>query len=82
MLSQYGGMIRIRRVRPRIRVGRVYEIETDASNLRQRRITRAPVRMLEPLVGVGDAWSFREAADRVWAEGNTGWAVEFEEHAE
>lgn len=66
-------------------MGRAYEIETDPvdhSNLCQRRVTRAPVRMLTPLVGVGDAWSLRDAADRAWAEGKTGWAAEFEEHAE
>jgi hypothetical protein len=54
----------------------------DRSTSGERRVTRAPVRLLYPLVGVGDAWSFRDAADRTWGEGNTGWAVEFEEHAE
>jgi hypothetical protein len=78
-------VIRIRRIKPRLWLGRVYEIETDPvdpSTSRQRRVTRAPVRLLGPLVGVGDAWSLRDAADRAWAEGNTGWAVEFEDHAE
>ena len=78
-------MIRIRRVRRRLPVGRVYEVETDPqgpSRPSRRRVTRTPVRILEPLLGTGDAWSFVDAADRAWAEGKTGWAVEFEEHAE
>lgn len=34
--------------------------------------------MLEPDLGVGDAWSFIDAADREWSDGNLGWGVDFE----
>jgi hypothetical protein len=44
----------------------------------ERHITRVPNSILEPLLGVGDAWSFVHEADRQWKSGNGGWAVEFE----
>jgi len=42
-------------------------------------VTSTPRAVLEPLLGVGDAWSFVEEADRQWEAGNRDWAVEFEE---
>jgi hypothetical protein len=39
------------------------------------------VRQLERIIGVGDAWSFINEADRQWAAGNRSWAVEFDETA-
>lgn len=41
----------------------------------------AAVRRLEKIVGIGDAWSFINEADRQWSAGNPGWAVEFDETA-
>ena len=75
-------MIRIRRVPSRIPFGRAYEVELAPHGSQEtptRRITRAPNSLLEPLLGVGDAWSFVDEADRQWSHGQVGWAVEFEE---
>jgi hypothetical protein len=75
-------MIRIRRVPSRVPFSRLYEIELAAHGRRQsggRHVTRTPKAVLEPILGVGDAWSFVEEADRQWDAGRRGWAVEFEE---
>jgi hypothetical protein len=75
-------MIRIRRVASRIPFSRVYEVEVAPHGwpeTAQRQTTRAPNAVLEPILGVGDSWSFVHEADRQWAAGNRGWAVEFEE---
>jgi hypothetical protein len=45
----------------------------------KRHITRTPNSILEPILGVGDAWSFVHEADRRWKGSNRGWAVEVEE---
>jgi hypothetical protein len=69
-------------VQPRLRRGRSYETELTpraSASPPVRRITRAPNALLEPVLGVGDAWSFVSEADRQWEAGNRGWAVEFEE---
>jgi hypothetical protein len=77
-------MIRIRRVPSKIPFypfSRLYEVEVaprGRPEAAQRRVTRAPVAFLEPILGVGDAWSFVDEADRKWAAGNRGWAVEYE----
>lgn len=42
-------------------------------------LREAPKATLEPILGVGDAWSFVNEADRLWSQGERGWAVEFEE---
>ena len=63
-------------------MSRKYEIElapANSSNEIVLHVTRAPVSILEPLLGVGDAWSFVQEADRRWKAGETGWAIEFEE---
>jgi hypothetical protein len=78
-------VIRIRRVPSRIPFGRAYEVELTRRGSQEaptRRITRAPNSLLEPLLGVGDAWSFVDEADRQWSHGQVGWAVEFEERGE
>jgi len=75
-------MIKVRRVHQRMPIGRKYEIEyrpLGAAGGGWTRATRAAVKVLEPLVGVGDAWSFTKAADDAWQRGDHGWAVEFEE---
>lgn len=75
-------MIRIRRVPAKRLFSRLYEIELAPHGwpeTAQRQDTRTPKAVLEPILGVGDAWSFVQEADRQWAAGNRGWAVEFEE---
>jgi hypothetical protein len=75
-------MIRVRRVPSKIPFSRLYEVEIAPHGwpeTARSHITRAPNSVLEPLLGVGDAWSFVKEADRQWAAGNRGWAVEFEE---
>lgn len=67
-------MIRLRRIPTRIPFSRLYEVEVDGD----RRVTRAPLEVLEPRLGVGDAWSFIVEADRQWSRGSHEWAVEFE----
>jgi hypothetical protein len=75
-------VIRVRRVRGRWPFGRVYEVEyTPKADPTHgwHRVTRSPNSDLEPILGVGDAWSFVNEADRVWSDGERGWAVEFDE---
>lgn len=75
-------MIRIRRVPSRLPFTRRYEVEVaprDWPANARRQVTGTPRAVLEPLLGVGDAWSFVEEADRQWDAGNRDWAVEFEE---
>jgi hypothetical protein len=77
-------MIRIRRVPSKIPFSRAYEVELSPHGWPEgirRHVTRSPNSILEPILGVGDAWSFVHEADRQWAAGNRGWAVEFEEEA-
>jgi hypothetical protein len=56
-----------------------YEPQTEGL-VGWRRIT-SPVGLLQPVLGIGDAWSFVDAADDAWQRGERGWAVEFEESA-
>lgn len=78
-------MIRIRRTATRIRLARRYELELQLSTEPKSEWSRLTmgrggiVRRLEPILGVGDAWSFVTAADEAWGRGDIGWAVEFEE---
>ncbi len=75
-------MIRIRRIKSRIPFSREYEIELSPHgwpDMAERHVTRVPNSILEPLLVVGDAWSFVNEADRQWKNGNRGWAVEFEQ---
>jgi hypothetical protein len=63
-------------------IGRKYEVQYEPrldGREGWRRTTRAPVGVLQPLLGTGDAWSFVKAADAAWDKGERGWAVEFEE---
>jgi hypothetical protein len=77
-------MIRIRRVETSLPLSRKYELELSTSEggpqPAERVIARrgAAVRQLERIIGVGDAWSFINEADRQWAAGNRSWAVEFD----
>jgi hypothetical protein len=55
----------------------LYELDLAGRFMRVGRGTA--VRDLEKLVGVGDAWSFINAADRAFSEGSSSWAVEYNE---
>jgi hypothetical protein len=79
-------MIRVRRIGRALPPFRTYELEfaPDATSPAIERLTArrgAAVKRLERALGVGDAWSFIDAADRAWNEGSTTWAVEFEERS-
>ena len=78
-------MIRVRRV-PRVLLSRRYQIEYEPRDTSQgawnfESVSRGrAAQALLPIVGIGDAGAFVLAADRGWASGSTGWAVEYEEH--
>jgi hypothetical protein len=70
-------VIRVRRVRSRLPLVRSYELDLAEKSMRVRRGTA--LRHLEKSVGIGDAWSFINAADRAFSEGSSSWAVEYDE---
>lgn len=85
-------VIRIRRVRSTVPFLRRYEsiipflrrYEVDlaphgSAKPSAHTLTGNPLAVLEPLLGVGDAWSFIKEADRQWAAGNRDWAVSYEQ---
>lgn len=72
-------MIRVRRVRPKLPIGRAYEVEIqheDGSTETQ--ITRSPRSVLAPTLGVGDLWAVIDAADRNWDGSAGAWASLYE----
>lgn len=76
-------VIRIRRL-PSTRVlrRRRYEVSWSAGELGEAtgsKVTTSPLGMLDPVLGVGDAWSVIDAADRAW-DGRVGaWASLYED---
>lgn len=67
-------MIRIRRLPGRLLARRRYEVELrpDADSPPEwTRVTSTPVKLIEPHLGVGDAWSVIRAADEAW-DGKSG----------
>lgn len=69
---------RLRRLKPRLPMGHLYEVELTTDVGLERHITRSPVSLLSPLLGVGDAWSLVDAANREW-NGRVGeWVSLFE----
>ena len=79
-LADLGGVIRIRRVPARLPIGHLYEIDMTLHGMpRNYKRTRTPNWLLEPILGSCDASDFVREADRQWAAGNTGWAVDFDE---
>lgn len=73
-------MIRVRRVRSRLALVRLYEVQIDGrgdridARLRRREAHRA----LERVLGVGDAWAFITQADKDRdAAARDAWAVEY-----
>ena len=77
-------MIRVRRVGGNLPFLRTYDLEFAPgpgapATQRLEGVRRgSAVRHLETVLGTGDAWSFVEAADRAWDEGNRSWAVEYQ----
>jgi len=69
---------RIRRVAPRFPIGRVYELEILDNDAIKRITTWSPLSVLEPLLGVGDAWSLIDAANRAWDGEQGGWVSLFD----
>ncbi len=67
--------MRVRRIKQRLPIGRLYEVELTAPDGEvELTSTRSPLTILEPTMGVGDAWAVIHAADRAW-DGSTGkWA--------
>lgn len=77
-------MIRVRRVKTPLPWAKKYEVELQRRGEPGDRLIvgrGSAVRALERIVGVGDAWSFINQADREWDAGSRTWAVEYEEAA-
>ena len=76
--------IRVRRIENFLALVRRYEVQVERQNdLFRSKLTRSgTVGCLEPLLGIADAWSFVNAADRAWEAGDRSWAVEYERIAE
>jgi len=71
-------LIRLRRVPRRFPWGRVYEVEFTAEGGTRPswvRVTRAPVPLIDPFLGVQDAWALVDAADEVWSGEGGGWST-------
>jgi hypothetical protein len=51
---------------------RQYEVDLGDDSPRQ--VTAAPVKLIEPILGVGDAWAVIGAADERWSGGVGAWA--------
>jgi hypothetical protein len=64
-------MIRLRRIKPRFPIGRLYEVEIPNDAGVDRVVTRSPLSILDPRVGVGEAWALIDAANRLW-DGDSG----------
>jgi hypothetical protein len=62
-------MIRMRRLPPTRFRRPQYEVELISDGKSEpvwRRVTRAPVTLIDPKLGVGDAWALVHAADDAW----------------
>jgi len=54
-------------VKPRLPLGKVYEVEVlSGEGSSERVVTRAPVSIAEARLGVGDAWALVAAANAAW----------------
>jgi hypothetical protein len=71
-------MIRVRRCKPkgflRRRRYQVEFVESGTGEARWRKETTTPVTMIDPYIGVGEAWALVHAADKAWDEGSSEWA--------
>lgn len=73
-------MIRVRRVPPGRFHRRAYEVELTEPNAAAptwTRVTRTPVTLIDPYLGVGDAWAVVKAADRAWDGRSGDWVSMF-----
>ena len=62
-------MIRLRRLHPTFLRRRMYEVEFTAKGETSpswSKVTRTPVTLIDPYLGVGDAWALLHAADNAW----------------
>jgi hypothetical protein len=74
-------MIRVRRVSLGRFRRRAYEVEFTELNAvvpTWTRVTRKPVTLIDPYLGVGDAWAVVKAADRAWDGQRGKWASLFQ----
>lgn len=69
---------RLRRVATRVPFGRAYEVEIPWGEGVECVVTRSPLSVLDPLLGVGDAWSLIDAANRAWDGQRGEWVALFE----
>ena len=70
-------MIRIRRCPPRGVLRRPrYEVEfvDPAGQVTQHQETTTPVTMIDPYVGVAEAWALVHAADSAWTRSSDEWS--------
>lgn len=65
--------LRMRRLPPRLPIGKLYEIEIPAGGGIRRIVTRSPLSVLDSRLGTGDAWSLIVAANREWDGKQGGW---------
>lgn len=82
-LRKTGAVIRIRRLPPRIPVGKVYELEYRPEGNPEEGwhgVTREPIEYLAPVLGEDRSRVAVAEADREWIRGSTHWAVERDEH--
>jgi len=74
-------MIRMRRLAPGRFRRRVYEVEFTPKGHTEpqwRRVTRTPVTLIDPYLGVGDAWALVHAADEAWDRQAGAWVSLFD----
>lgn len=72
-------MIRLRRMRPRFPIGRLYEVEIPNGAGADRVVTRSPLSVLDPRLGVGDAWALIDAANRAWNGSSGEWVTLYDQ---
>lgn len=75
-------MVRVRRLRPRIPIGKLYELEYRPNgdpDAGFHGITRSPVDYLAPVLGSAAAAAAVREADRQWDAGSTHWVREWDE---
>jgi len=73
---------RLRRVKPRLPFGRLFEVELPTQEGTERMVTRSPLSILDPRIGVGDAWSLIDAANRAWDGEHGEWVALYDPGAQ
>jgi hypothetical protein len=72
--------LRLRRIQRRSVLGKWYEVELPGPGQRghtRRVVTRSPVALFAPILGVGDAWALVDAADRARTGERGEWVTRF-----